>query len=67
MPTKNGDRMAASAVELYANPICCPVKFKVPPRYGPIVTYQELQMKYWKNIIRERRKRKLVFMRGNLN
>jgi hypothetical protein len=38
------------------------VKFKVPPRYGPIVTYHELQMKYWKNIIRERRKRIWVFM-----
>ena len=56
-PMKNGDTMAAMAVVAYAQPICGPVKCRVVPRYVPIVTNHEPQMKYCRNIIAESRTR----------
>ena len=52
---KNGDTRAAIAVAPYASPIWRSVKCSVCPRYVPIVTNQTPQMKYWRNIIAERR------------
>ena len=50
-PTKKGDTIAASAVVLYAAPLCWPENRNVCSRYVPIVTYQAPQMKYWRNIM----------------
>src|SRR5688572_26312667 len=60
IPTKKGDTIAAIAVVPYARPTCVPSNLRVVPRYVPIVTYQEPQTKYWRNIIIESRMRALM-------
>ena len=64
MPTKNGDTIAASAVVLYARPLCCPENFSVCSRYVPIVTYHAPQTKYSRNIIAESLIRIVEFILG---
>src|SRR4030095_15229250 len=60
MPRKNGETSAAIAVAPYASPICAPEKPRVCPRYVPIVTNHDPQMKYWRNIITESFMRTLI-------
>ena len=50
MPRKNGEIIAASAVEPAASPICSPEKCSVSPSHVPIVTYHAPQTKYCRNI-----------------
>ena len=64
MPTKNGDTIAASAVVLYARPLCCPENFSVCSRYVPIVTYHAPQTKYSRNIITDSLIRIVEFILG---
>ena len=54
--------MAASAVVPYARPMSPSENFNVWLRYVYIVTYQDPQIKYWRNIINERRMRIEVFI-----
>src|SRR5215510_3548886 len=53
MPTKNGEIMAARAVEPYANPTCSPEKWSVAESQVPIVTDHAPHTKYCRNIIVE--------------
>src|SRR5438046_8488657 len=54
-PTRNGEIAAPKAVVPAATPICSPEKCNCCPSQVPRVTYHAPQMKYSRNIIRERR------------
>ncbi len=54
-PARKGDTIAPTAVVPATRPISAPEKRSVSPSHVPSVTYQALQMKYSKNIIRARR------------
>ena len=60
MPMKNGDTSAAIAVAPYARPTCTAENPSVCVRYVPIVTNHDPQMKYWRNIITDSRRRTLI-------
>ena len=49
-PTKNGEIIEPMANAPYARPICPPSKPRVLPRYVAMLTYQDPQMKYCRNM-----------------
>jgi hypothetical protein len=54
IPIKKGEIIVAIARALYTAPICIPVEPRNSVINVPIVTYHDPQMKYCRNIIKER-------------